>query len=113
MVGRPAGAGAPLVLGLVTGGGGAANLAAWAVLPSLGNTAASYARYTMSIKLAFGVAGVLMTTWLRERVAFATADFMALACLPAAWLIWPRRRRDGPTDRVGGAAVSEIIGSPP
>ncbi len=82
-----------LTLGLAMG---VTNLIGWALLPALARGAKGYGIYTMASKLALGGAGLALATGLGRAPSFAPGLFawfailVALACLAAALMLWPR-----------------------
>lgn len=95
-VADPGRMGGPILPGLAMG---ATNLIAWATLPFVIRTPGGYGLYTMSIKLALGVAGLLMTAWLGSATALTSPGLRGLsvmsaaACIAAALLLWGTGRR--------------------
>lgn len=93
MVAGPGGSVGPFILGLVMG---ATNMVMWAMLPFVLRNAGAYGLYTMSIKIALGVAGLLMTAWLGSATRLTVDDFRNLATISvmacgvaALLLVWP------------------------
>lgn len=95
------GGGGLFLLGLAMG---ATNMVAWTTLPFVVCNASGYGLYTMSIKIALGVAGLLMTAWLGAASIFTVGDFLSLAVISfmacevaALLLVWPlmKMRRRG------------------